>query len=282
MKIVLSKRIGFCFGVKRAIDMAKAALKKNKDVYSLGSVIHNKQVVDKLSKMGLKVIDGIEGIKKGVVVVSSHGISPKIVDRIKKAGLGLIDTTCPFVLNAQRIAKSLSDSGYDVIIVGEASHPEVKALVDFVSRKVFVVKDKNEAKALKLKPNERVSIIAQTTQSMDNFLDVVRIILDKKPKELKVVNTICRDVEERQETARQLTKEVDAMFIVGGRNSANTKRLFEVCRSISKRTQLLETEKDLKGRLIRSASTIGITSGASTPEWIVERVVKKIKKKGVV
>jgi len=209
-------------------------------------------------------------------VISSHGINPRTVAKIKSSGLGLIDTTCPFVSNAQRIARSLSDSGYDVIIVGERRHPEVRALVDFVSRKAFVVKDKKEAKALRLKRDSRISIIAQTTQSTENFLDVVKAVSTKKPKELKVVNTICRDVEERQEAARELTDKVDAMFVIGGKTSANTRRLFEICSRISKRTRLLETERDLGKVSLKSLRVIGITSGASTPDWMVKRVVEKI------
>lgn len=278
MIVKLAKKIGFCFGVKRAIDMAEDALRKTRHVYSLGSIIHNRQVVDKLSREGLKPIKDIDKVKTGTIVVSSHGISPKIAERIREKGLKLIDTTCPFVLNAQRIAKSLSDSGYSVVIVGDKAHPEVRALVDFVSKRAFVVKDKKEARELKLKPDSRISVIAQTTQSTDNFLDVVKVILGKRPKELKVINTICKDVEERQEAARVLTEEVDTMLVVGGKNSANTKRLFDVCKKISGRVYLLETEDDLKRKSFKPSSAIGITSGASTPDWIVKRVVAKLRK----
>lgn len=282
MKVVLAKRIGFCFGVKRAIDMAENALRENERVCSLGSIIHNAQVVDGLSRKGLEVIKDIDRIKAGAVVASSHGISPKIAGRIKEKRLKLIDTTCPFVLNAQRIARSLSDAGYSVIIVGDANHPEVKALVDFASKDVFVVKDAREARALKLNQNGKFSIISQTTQSTDNFLDAVKAILEKMPKELRVINTICRDVEERQGAARALAKGVDAILVIGGRNSANTKRLFEICKRISGNSHLVETEKELKRSWFKGARVIGITSGASTPDWIVRRVVGKITKKGAV
>ena len=280
IKVDLAKKTGFCFGVKRAIDMSEAALKDNGKVYSLGSVIHNKQVVSELAGKGLTVIDDIEEVREGVIVASSHGISPKVAERVRKRGMDLIDTTCPFVLNAQRIAKGLGDEGYTVVIVGDAAHPEVKALVDFVAGDVFVVKDKREAKALNLKPNAKVSIISQTTQSMDNFLGVAKAILDKRPKEFKVVNTICKDVEERQEAAREIAKKADVMFVVGGKNSANTRRLFEISRRIAKRTYLVETEGDLDAVSFKAKSIIGVTSGASTPDSIVKRVVEKIKRKG--
>ncbi len=276
MKVRLAKKIGFCFGVKRAIEMARKALEENRDVYSLGSIIHNRQVVEDLSKMGLKVITNLDGIKSGTIVISSHGISPKVAAKIRKRGFNIIDTTCPFVLNAQRIAKSLSDAGYHVIIVGEARHPEVKALVDFVTTRVSVVRGGDEAKRLKVRPDEKVSIIAQTTQALDNFLEVVRVISEKRPKELKVMNTICKDVKERQMAAAELTRNVEMMFVVGGRNSANTNRLLEICRRISKNAYLLETEKDLNGRSIGPSKIVGITSGASTPDWIVKKVVNKL------
>jgi len=279
VKVRLAKKIGFCFGVKRAVEMAEAALKSKGPIYSLGSIIHNQQVVEDLSKKGLKVVKDVRKIKSGVVVISSHGISPVVSKSIAKRGIKLIDTTCPFVLNAQRIARSLSDASYNVIIVGDAVHPEIKALVDFVSTDVFVVKGESEARALEIDASEKFIILAQTTQSTDNFLDVVRAVSEKKPKELRIFNTICRDAEERQEAARLLAGSVDAMFVVGGKSSANTKRLFEVCKKILNNSHLVETEKDLRKRWLDGARTVGVTSGASTPDWIVKRVVNKIQAK---
>ncbi len=260
--------------------MAEKALKRNKDIYSLGSIIHNEQVVKDLARKGLKVIKDIKGIKSGTVVISSHGISPKVAGDIAKRGIKIIDTTCPFVLNAQRIAKKISDEGYVTVIVGDANHPEVKALVDFVSggSKVFVVKDKSQAKALKFRPGEKISVISQTTQSPDNFIDVVRAILDKRPKEARIFNTICRDAEERQALAKALAKEAGLMLIIGGRHSANTRRLFEVCRKISKKSYLIETERELNKSWLKTKQTVGITSGASTPDWVVKKVVDEINK----
>ncbi len=275
----LAKKIGFCFGVRRAVDMAEAALKNKGPIHSLGSIIHNEQVVEDLSKKGLKVVRDVKRIRTGVVVISSHGISPAVSKNILKRGIKLIDTTCPFVLNAQRIARSLSEASYNVIIVGDASHPEIKALVDFVSTDVFVVKGELEARALRIDASEKFIILAQTTQSTDNFLDVVRAVSEKRPKELRIFNTICRDAEERQEAARVLAGSVDAMFVVGGRSSANTKRLFEVCKKILNNSHLVETEKDLRKRWFEGARSVGITSGASTPDWIVKKVVNKIQVK---
>ena len=279
VKVKLAKKTGFCFGVKRAVRMAEEALAKKRPIYSLGSIIHNRQVVERLSRKGLKVIKSIDQVKKGVLVISSHGLSPRKQSSIAKRGVDIIDTTCPFVLNAQKIAKRLSDGGYTVVIVGDARHPEVKALVDFAARNVFVVKDKAQARLLKLGRSDKVSIISQTTQSKGNFLDVVKAISEKKPKELKVFSTICEDAETRQAHARKLSRQVDLMLVVGGKNSANTKRLLEVCAADSKAAYLIETADEIDGSWFEAGRSIGVTSGASTPDWIVKRVVRKVNRK---
>ena len=279
MSVKLAKKTGFCFGVKRAVKMAEEALSKKRPIYSLGSIIHNEQVVMGLSKKGLKVIKNINNIKKGVLLISSHGLSPKITASILKRGIDIIDTTCPFVLKAQRVAKRLSDEGYIVVIVGDAQHPEVKALVDFAGKNVFVVKGKAEARSLKIKRGDKVSIISQTTQSKGNFQDVVKVVSGKEPKELKVFSTICEDAGSRQAHAKSLSREVDLMIVVGGRNSANTKRLLDVCAEHSPAAYLVETESELDGSWFEPGQSIGIASGASTPDWMVEKVVNKINKK---
>ncbi len=279
MKIRLAKRIGFCFGVKRAVEMADSAISNKRPIYSLGAIIHNKQVVDALSKRGLKVVRDIGKIKKGYCVISSHGISPRVVSRIKKRGIGIIDTTCPFVLKAQKIARSMSGASYNVLIVGESAHPEVKALVDFVAKAVFVIGNEAEARRLRLNRNEKYIIISQTTQSTDNFERVVRAISRKNLKELRVFNTICKDAQTRQGDARRLAGGPDLMLVVGGSDSANTKRLLEVCKAVLRNSHLVETEKDLKNEWFKGARSIGVTSGASTPEWVVGRVAAKVKTK---
>lgn len=282
MRVRLADRIGFCFGVKRAVRMAEEALGRHKKIYSLGYIIHNRQVVNDLSHKGLKVIKDASVVKDGAILISSHGISPKVASRIMKRGLRIIDTTCPFVMNAQKVARRLSEEGYSVIIVGDAAHPEVRALVDFVPTGAVVVRDARQAAALKLKKDARVSIISQTTQSTVNFTDAVRAILEKKPKELRVFNTICNDAEERQRLASNLAKKVGLMLIVGGRNSANTRRLFDVCKRVQKNSHLIETDGELKKVWFNKTRSVGIASGASTPDRLVKKVVNKIHRKGVV
>lgn len=279
MKVERAERIGFCFGVKRAVGMAEAALKQGGRIYSLGSLIHNKQVVDGLAKRGLNVIKDARVVSgpDAVVVISSHGISPKVAARIRQRGVRMIDTTCPFVLNAQRIARDLAREGYHAIIVGDAKHPEVRALIDFAPEGAKVVRDRAEAAALKTGKNARISVLSQTTQSQANFLDVVRTILEKRPKELRICNTICNDAEERQRCASELASRVGLMLVIGGRHSANTRRLYEVCRKVLKKTRLIETEKELKRAWFTNVRSVGIASGASTPDWMVQQVVKSVK-----
>ena len=277
MRLKIAKKVGFCFGVRRAVKMAEEVLKREGKAYSLGSVIHNKQVVEGLSKRGLEVIKSIDEADSGVLVISSHGISPGLAGEISKRSLKLVDTTCPFVRNAQSSARSLGEEGYTVIIVGDVNHPEVKALYDFAGKKAYVVKDALGFEALKLKPNERIGILSQTTQSMDNFLGVVKVIITAKPESLKVFNTICKDAQVRQAAARDISREVELMLIVGGKNSANTKRLFDVCKKVLRKSYLVETEGDLRSRWFKDVSVVGITSGASTPDKIVRRVAKALK-----
>ncbi len=281
MRPRLAKKVGFCFGVRRAVKMAEEVLEKEGRAYSLGHIIHNKQVVEALSGKGLEVIKNIDEAGSGILVISSHGISPVLAGEISKRSLKLVDTTCPFVRNAQSRARSLGEDGYTVIIVGDADHPEVKALYDFAGKRVHVVKNALGLKALKLKPAKRIGVLSQTTQSMDNFMGIVRAIKALKPKSLKVFNTICKDAQVRQDAARDISRKVELMLVVGGKSSANTKRLFEVCKKTLPRSYLIETESDLRSRWFKDVSVVGITSGASTPETIVRRVAKVLKSSAI-
>ena len=257
--------------------MAKEALEKNKGklVYSLGPIIHNNQVVEELFKEGLKSVKGLNEVKKGVVVISSHGASPKVIEQIKNKGFEIVNAACPYVLSAQKIAKSLNDDGYCVVIVGDRHHPEVEALVGFAGGEAIVIKDAEELKKVKF-PSGRVGIISQTTQSLENYFKIIYQLLKMPFSEVRIFNTICTDTEKRQKAAAKLAKEADAMIIVGGKMSANTKRLFEICSGICGGTYHIETAKELKKDWIKGKGLIGIASGASTPDWIIEDVKNKI------
>lgn len=279
IKIEVADCSGFCFGVKRAIRMAKEALEKNKNiqVFSLGPIIHNNQVVEELQKQGLKPAKNIDEIKEGVVVISSHGVGPKVLEAIKQKGLSVVDATCPYVMSAQKIALSLNKDGYSVMILGDRRHPEVESLVGFSGGGAVVVKDDREALAAKLS-SSRIGIVSQTTQSLKKYLEVISVVMKKGFSEIRVFNTICSDTEKRQESAAKLARGADVMVVVGGRQSANTKRLFEICSKICPGTYGIETAAELKEEWFKGKGRVGVASGASTPDWVIEGVKNAISK----
>lgn len=276
-QVRLSKKTGFCFGVKRAVSMAEKAIRRGCNIYSLGSLIHNSSVVNELERKGLKIITDLGKAAGGAtIVISSHGISPVIKNAIRRKGFGIIDTTCPFVLKAQKIARRLRKKCDHVVIAGDAEHPEVKALVDFVPRGVrtTVVKDAAAVAKLNIKRSDMVSVLSQTTQSTKRFAGIVRALSGLGPRTLTVFNTICKDAEHRQGLVRDLAGEVDVMLVVGGKNSANTKRLFEVSKKLLKRSYLVEGYAEVDRRWFRRHDKIGIASGASTPSTAVLEVMR--------
>lgn len=253
--------------------MAEEALRKNKPkgAYSLGPIIHNSQVVLNLSKEGLMPVKDLNNIKEGVVVISSHGARPEVFEQIKLKGLDLIDATCPYVMSAQKVVRSLSDEGYAVVIFGDSHHPEVESLVGFAGGKAVIVKDEKTLEELDLS-SKKIGVVSQTTQSLPNYLKIVSKLLSREFLEIRIFNTICNDTKKRQDSAARLAKKVDLMIIAGGRMSANTKRLFEICSRICRDTYHIETADELKKEWFERKNRVGIASGASTPDWIIESI----------
>jgi len=279
LEIDISDFSDFCFGVKRAISIAENALRGNPPpVFSLGPLIHNRQVVGALSEKGLRVAGGPDGVKKGTLVIRSHGIAADILAKIKKNKIRIVDATCPFVKNAQKIARRLSREGLRLIIIGDKGHPEVQALKSFAGDGASVISGKTGAK--RLKPSGgRIGVIAQTTQSVENFLEVVSELLRKGFDEIRIFNTICRDANMRQESARRCCEKNDLVIVVGGKNSANTRRLYEICRGMGREARHVETGGEIDKRWLKGKSAVGVVSGASTPRWIVDGVVKHLRQK---
>jgi len=272
--IMVSAHSGFCFGVRRALDIAARALKKGKKVYSLGPIIHNPQVVAEFLAKGLKIIKDIRSIggKKAVFLIPSHGISPGA----KTQNAEFIDTTCPLVARVQNIVKTLKDSGHFIVIVGNKSHPEVKGLKGIAGPKSCVVKNKAEAKALRIK-SKKVALISQTTSALSDFKDVFSVMAKKNFTELASFNTVCKNTIDRQHHARLIAKKVGAMIIIGGRSSANTSKLAASCKEVNKNTYHIESGRDLKIKVVKGKNKVGIATGASTPPYAIREVVKKIK-----
>lgn len=271
LEIVLADHAGFCFGVKRATEMViELAKDSNKHLYTLGPLIHNPQVVQRLEEMGVKTIEDYSMLKEGLVLIRSHGVPPQVIKDITAQGLEVVDATCPFVKRAQGHAKRLAEDGYQVLICGDQDHPEVIGIVGSVNSNALVVKTADELNHDKVK--EKVGIIAQTTLSIQNFKDVIAKVLELA-KEIKIHNTICTTTEKKQKATLDLAKKVDLMLVIGGRNSANTNRLVEICHSTGVKTYHIETASELKRDWFLEAQLIGVTAGASTPTWIIKEVL---------
>lgn len=274
MKIILAESAGFCFGVKRATSMAFDAAGHYHQICSLGPIIHSPQLVKKLEEKGVKVIENVEEIPEGAVIIRSHGVTSAELDSILARELNIVDATCPFVKKAQDHAALLSREGYVVILVGEAEHPEVQGIVSYArDGEVFVVADRRQAEELPRK--SRIGVVAQTTQSFENLRQVVEVCLEKS-KELRVFNTICSATTVRQSEARAIARQVDMMLVIGGFNSANTNRLAQICLEIQPRTHHVETAEQIEAAWFAGVSTVGITAGASTPRWIIDEVMERV------
>jgi 4-hydroxy-3-methylbut-2-enyl diphosphate reductase len=276
VKLLIAKSAGFCFGVKRAMDMALEAAKKHpKHLYTLGPLIHNPQAVEFLGQLGVKVKSQIENIPKGTVIFRSHGVSLRDLEKAKEKRLHIIDATCPTVKRAQFFANYLHRHGYDLLIVGDAYHPEVKAIQSYIKEGVEVV-DTVEA-IQQLGPWEKLGIIAQTTQSFNLFKEIVTTSLERA-KEVRVFNTICHATTIRQKEAIEIAKKVECMIVIGGYNSGNTQRLAAICKEIQPHTYHIETAQELNQRWLARKEKIGLTAGASTPSWIIKEVEGEIRR----
>ncbi|HWR92855.1 MAG TPA: 4-hydroxy-3-methylbut-2-enyl diphosphate reductase [Desulfobacterales bacterium] len=274
MKILLAKRAGFCFGVKRATQMAFEAAGMDKKTYTLGPIIHSPQVVNRLEEMGVKVLKSLESMDSGTIIIRSHGVAAGEIEEAVQKQLEIVDATCPFVKKAQEHVKSLSESGYGVVVVGDADHPEVQGIVSYGGDKVFVVGSGEEVR--RLPKMNKIGVVAQTTQSFENLTNVVSECL-LRGGEIRVFNTICDATAVRQEEAKELACQVDCMLVVGGFNSANTRRLAEVCAEIQPRTHHIETAAVIDAAWFAGVERVGVTAGASTPKWIIDEVVARIE-----
>jgi 4-hydroxy-3-methylbut-2-enyl diphosphate reductase len=274
LEVIIAKHAGVCFGVKRAIDMAFRAARRHGDhVYTIGPLIHNLQVVERLREDGVAVKGGIDDIATGTVIFRSHGVPLHVVQRAREKGLRIVDATCPFVKRAHRFARMLSRKGYLVIVVGDQSHPEVKSLKSYVDGEATVVSAPGEL--ADWSGGKRVGIVAQTTQSLENFREIVAACVEKAG-EIRAYNTICDATALRQKEAMDLAQEVDCMIVVGGHNSANTRRLAEICQRILGNTHQVERVEELMPTWFRGTAKVGIVGGASTPSWVIQEIVHGI------
>lgn len=270
MEIRIAENCGFCYGVKRAVNMAQDTSDQLERSYTLGPIIHNPQVVSNLEEHGVYAVDSLDEIPGGTVIIRSHGVGPAVYEEATDKGLKVVDATCPHVKKAQQDAKSVIDSGMSLVILGEEKHPEVISINLWAQNKGIVIETEEEAKILPFVENR--GVVVQTTFSQFKFQSIIDL-LEEKTQNLKVFKTICTATQERQNSAVELAKTVDLMIVVGGKNSGNTNRLAEVCRDVGCTTYHIETAAELQLDWFNHVQTVGVTAGASTPDWIIKEVI---------
>ncbi len=278
MRIEKAGEIGFCFGVKRAIDILEKVVREHAGVETLGAVVHNQQVLQRLAEIGVRVVRSVDDIQGGTVAISSHGVSPQLEQEIRSRHIDIIDTTCPYVHRAQIAARRLARAGFLVVVYGDAEHPEVKGIIGWADGRGVAALDEKFITRFDPLPR-RLGILSQTTQIPAHFTEFVKKLIDSalvKDSEIRIIDTICHDIRDRQEAALKLAKRVDLMLIIGDHNSANTNRLAEICSAVTK-TYLIETAADIQPSWFQGRSSVGVAAGASTGEPTVNEVLKKLE-----
>jgi len=277
LKIEKAAGIGFCFGVRRAIDILERVARERGGVETLGAAVHNQQVLSRLAELGIRVVSSVAEIQGDTVAISSHGVGPQVMAQVRGRHIDIVDTTCPFVRRAQIAARRLADAGFYTIIYGDESHPEVKGILGWAGGKGVSTLDETVITRLD-RPPRRLGILSQTTQIPAHFTQFVRKIIDAaliKDAELRIIDTICHDIRQRQLAALELAGGVDLILVIGGHNSANTRHLVELCSAATK-TYLVETAREIQPSWLEGQQRIGITAGASTDEQTINEVLKKL------
>jgi len=272
VEIILADKAGFCFGVKRAVEMTEKELKNSDDkIYSLGPLIHNPQAVKKFEEKGLKTIDEIGEINNSKVVIRSHGVSKEVVDKMVEQNLDIIDSTCPYVKSVHKKVEEFHKQGYNIVIVGDKNHPEIIGINGWCNNEAFIINSEEEA--LNLPKMDKVCVVSQTTNTQEKFITLSHIVKDKGD-EVKIFNTICNATNQRQEACKEVAKKVDAMIVIGGYHSSNTKKLADISKKYCEHVYHIETKDELPLEELKKFNKIGITAGASTPDWIIKEVIE--------
>ena len=279
MKVLLADEYGFCFGVERAVDMVEEALSEGDTVRALGPLIHNTQEMDRLQTRGVNTISEPVQIKRfETAVIRAHGVTPEVQRELEEKAGKVVDATCPFVTRVQKLAARAASENRHIIVVGNPDHPEMIGVKGYAPNHAFVIKDETEVMALPklIKP----LVVSQTTIKLKTFLDTAEAIKTKTDDEVQIVNTICSATRDRQDAARALAGEVDAFYIIGGRHSSNSLKLLAVCQEQCAKSYLIETPDEINAEDLNGANQVGVTAGASTPNWLIEKVVKRLEEIG--
>ncbi len=277
MKITLAKSAGFCFGVEKALNTAFEAAKSNKNVYMLGDIVHNEDVVKSIKGSGIKTIRSLKNGKGMTLIIRAHGTPASTLRKAKRLGYKIIDATCPMVKEIHKIAKNLENDGYQIIIIGDKKHDEVKGIAGQLKKKALVIDDLKNIPIPKLQKLKKAAIVVQSTQNLEKVLEIVAV-LKKYIMDFHFHNTICRPTRTKQQEIKTMPLENDVMIIIGSKTSANTKRLYQISKSLNKHSFWVQSKKDLKKDWFKNAKSVGITSGASTPDSTTQSIVKHIKK----
>lgn len=278
LRVEKAAGIGFCFGVKRAIDTLEKVARERGRVETLGAIVHNQQVLQRLADIGVRVANSVDDIQGDTVAIGTHGVSPQLEDEIRARYTEIINTTCPFVHRAQIAARRLAKSGFFVIIYGDANHPEVRGILGWADAKGVATLDDNFIATLEHLPR-RLGVLSQTTQIPASFTEFVKKLIDSalvKDAELRIIDTICHDIRERQQAALELANKVDLMLVIGSHTSANTIHLAELCATATK-TRLIETAEEIQPSWLRGHHHVGVTGGASTAQETINEVLAKLK-----
>jgi 4-hydroxy-3-methylbut-2-enyl diphosphate reductase len=274
MKVIVAEKYGFCAGVRNAISTAEKVLAEKGKVYSLGPIIHNPDVVERLAKKGLVTVDDVEQIPAGAtVLIRSHGAASEEIANLKRKNADIVDATCVLVKRMQQIAAQMEGQGYKVVVVGDQNHPEVRAVVGCTKGAVVVG---NESDIKNIGDNGRLGVVCQTTQSPEFFGQMLSAIAGAGFVEMKVIDTLCKEAIKRQQAAVELCRKVEIMFVLGGLESANTRKLAELCKKYNNRTFHLQSWGEFDRNRVFGCKTAGVTAGASTPQWIIDEFVKNL------
>ena len=281
MKVIVAKKRGYCFGVEHAIELTERLLVERRCVYCLGELIHNRQAVKRLEEAGLSVVGELDeiplgqgpGVEVPTVLIRSHGCHPRIIAAVEQRGLRVADATCVLVKRLQKLVRQCADEGYQVVLIGDPEHPEIEGVLGY-AESITVVAGPDDID--KLPDSGRLAVLSQTTHSAEDFGRIVGLIAARSYSEIKVVNTICRETSRRQASAIELCSQVDVVFVLGGRHSANTAELADLCRRHGIDTYHLQNWGEFKAQYVEGKGVAGVTAGASTPDWVIQEFVEQL------
>jgi (E)-4-hydroxy-3-methyl-but-2-enyl pyrophosphate reductase len=279
MEVLLANEYGFCFGVERAVEMVEDALGVGAPVRTLGPLIHNTQEMQRLECEGVSTVQDPEQVQSNeIAVIRAHGVTPQVQSELERRAAQVVDATCPFVTRVQRLAERAATEGRHVVVAGNPDHPEMIGVVGYAPDNTFVVRDAEEVATLP--PLHAPLVVSQTTLKLKTFLEVAEAVKSKADAEPQVVNTICSATRDRQDAARALAGLVDVFYIIGGKHSSNSIKLLAVCQEQCARSFLIETQDEINPDDLNGAKRVGVTAGASTPNWLIDQVVKRLKDLG--